>query len=222
MAERPNPEKYPVKRKIVDNNVFDSGLKLPESVCILAPGKNGAGNYHKICDRFTIAVNYGITIPVHIDQWLVGDWWGVQKPWFPRADKGFFGQRIFSKGLAERCECWREGDLWFDFVHRRQVQRGYETERPTLERVFRPDETSVGIAIDYAYRFGARDIALIGVDMVGDEYYDGTVSTCESCDRTKGTWIFCGMLMDVIQWHREKGCEFYSLSETALRVDIKG
>ena len=218
MVERPDPLKHPVRRHVTDDqNVFRRPVRLPEHVCILAPGQNGAGLYDRIGDTFTIAVNYGVTIPAHIDAWIVGDWWGIQKPWFKRADGGYFGQRVFSKGLAERCEKWGDADRWFDFVHRREIKRGYGEERDTLVDLFRPDETSVGIAIDFAYRNGAREIDLIGVDMQGSKYYDGTGSTCESCDRS-GVWIFCEMLMDVVNWHQEHGVKFRSLSPSALRV----
>lgn len=218
MVSRPDHNKYPAIRDISDCDIFDSDFRLPHHVCILAPGPNGFGRYDKIGSTYTIAVNYGITIPVHIDAWLVGDWWSIQKPWFPISDKGWFGQRLFVAGLAERCENWHEDDLKFELVKRRGgIKRGYGAERDRLTDKFRPDETSVGIAIDLAYRFGARKIDLIGVDMQGWEYYDGTQSTCESCDRS-GVWIFCEMVMDVIEWHQNKGVAFRSLSPTALRV----
>ena len=217
MVQRPDPKKFP-RIRTVEPNLFNSDYKLPEHVCILAPGPNGMANYHKIGANYTIAVNYGITIPVHIDAWLVGDWWGVAKPWFTIADDGWHGLRLFSAGLAGYCKHWRDGDLAFEIVHRRRVQGGYAVERPTLKDVFRPDETSVGIAIDLAYRFGAKKIDLIGVDMVGEAYYDGTMSTCESCDRADGVWMFCEMLNDMIKWHQERGVTFRSLSPTALKV----
>jgi len=217
MISRPDPEKYPVKRSVSNSDIFKSGYELPQHVCILAPGLNGAGNYDKIGPVYTIAVNYGITIPVHIDAWLVADWWGIQKGWFPKADAGWTGQRLFSVGLAEHCNFWKDTDITFELVKRRAVKRGYAEERATLTNRFRPDETSVGIAIDLSYRFGARHIDLIGVDMQGYDYYDGTKSTCESCDRT-GTWLFCEMLNDVIKWHQERGVVFRSHSPTALKI----
>lgn len=221
MVERPSSTDYPVRRDIVEQNAFDSQIELPEQVCILAPGPNGRYNWDKIGDMYVIAVNYAVTIPVHIDMWLSGDWWGIQKPWFPKADKGFYGTRVFAKGLAERCETWNEQDRWFDLVKRREIERSFKEERPNLRKRFRPDETSVGIAIDFAGRFGATEINLCGVDLKGYEYYDGTLSTCESCDRS-GIWLFADMIQDVVEWYENKGVSFFSFSETALRVDIKG
>ena len=56
--------------------------------------------------------------------------------------------------------------------------------------------------------------------MVGTAYYDGTESTCESCDRADGVWMFRDLIMGVIDYQvKQYGVEFRTLSETAL--DIK-
>ena len=210
---RPN---IPAIREVSERDVFQLGYVLPTKVCILAPGFNGTGHHHKIGNRFTISVNYGVTVPVHTDLWLVGDWWICAKDWWPRVDVGYHGRRIFVHGLAERCEVWDEKhDLTFKLVKRDEITQGFHIEHP---QKFRPDETSVGIAIDFACRFGARDINLIGVDMVGEMYWDSKVSTCTQCDRTDGVWPFRDLLMDVIQYYQSEGVKIRSYSPTALDV----
>jgi len=202
-------------------SIFFQGFKCPEYVTIVAPGYNAHDRMGLVAlDSYRIAVNYGITMPVKSDCWIVADWHGIKRAWWKRADTGYHGFRIFSIGMAERCDVWDDATgLVFDFVHRRKVERSYKEERPGLKDLFRPDETTVGIAIDLACRFGAKKIDLLGVDMQGKLYYDGSESTCESCDRSD-VWIFRDMLMDVIEWNQaEFGVEFRSLSETALPIE---
>jgi hypothetical protein len=208
------PDAKPV-REVVGRDIFDVGLELPEHVCIAAPGLNGVGNYHKIGDTFTIGVNYGVSLPIHLDLWLHGDWWGIGKDWFERCDTGYWGRRAFVLGLAERCRTWGDDDLTFTLVSRDEPTPGFHLEH---KKKFRPDETSVGIAIDLACRFGAREIDLIGVDMKDDLYWDGMVSTCNHCDRSDGVWPFAEMLMDVVRFYEGQGVRFRSLSKTALEV----
>jgi len=220
MVERPTG--FPALRDVTDD-IISADLRLPEHVTILAPGPNGKGNYHKINpDSYVLAVNYGVTIPVHIDGWLVGDWWGVQKEWWPRADQGFHGRRFFSVGLAERCAVWNEHDLAFQLTKEREIVKKYKRRLRTMAHdQFSPCETSVGIAIDLCGRTGVKRVDLIGVDMVGTAYYDGTESTCESCDRADGVWLFKDLIMEVIGYQVEKyGVEFRTLSETALEIKL--
>ena len=65
-------------------NIFDSNFHLPEKVCIVAPGPNGNGHYHKIPgDYYIIAVSKAVLIKdLSPECWIMthGD-----QNWFPEA-----------------------------------------------------------------------------------------------------------------------------------------
>src|SRR5262245_18369130 len=80
-------------------DVEQSNLRLDRKVCIVAPGPNGHGHYHRIPGDFhVLAVSKAVLIPVlrpairimtHSDQ-----------PWFAEANRSFHGIRLFSYDAA--------------------------------------------------------------------------------------------------------------------------
>lgn len=190
-------------------DITKSDFKFPEFVTILAPGPNGRTHWNKMSD-YVIAVNKAIQIPVDIKCWIVGDGNAAKMDWFKWGCKNFHGIKIFSEAVHERTDF--RGDYTFWMVP--EFEEGYRK----YPGHFRPDESTTGIALDMACRYGAKKIGLCGVDMFGETYFDGEEATC-SDEYTRGeNWSQKKALDEMILWHREKGWNIHSLSKTALEI----
>jgi hypothetical protein len=174
-----------------------------------------------------MAVNKAIEIPVSIDAWMVSDWWAVKTSWFPKADRGFRDSgkllRFFSDNLVrKRPPDAIPADYSFRFLDGKKCIRplGSASYPPPLPDMFRPDGSVSATAIEAAARFGAKEIVLCGVDMCEDKYFDGSISTSTECPHI-GEWNFTPFVNSLIQWVREQGVEIWSLSPTALEVEVR-
>ena len=221
-------------------DIFATPLRLPEKVCVLAPGPNGIDQYQRIT-IFTIAVNYGVAVPLlrawdtdpklvdpvmdyvrQAEMWVVADWWGVKTDWFPNADKLYRGVRCFSENLiSKRPTDAKPADWSFRFTDGKKCVKplGSGTYSPHKSEL-RPDGTSSCIAIEIAARFGAKEIAVCGVDFRGEEYFDGRKGCFQMYDRT-GPWAFLPFANSLIAWVKSQGIDIYSLSETELDLEVR-
>ena len=201
-------------------NVFKAKPKMPICVTIIAPGPAGKAYWESLPNHY-LAVNKAIEIPLDMDSWMVSDWWAVKVDWFHRANitaphKNI--TRYFSDGLLTKVD---DAEYSFPLVDGRECQQplGSGTYEPVPGK-FRPDGTVVGSAIELCARFGSREIALCGVDMFGDRYFDGTESTSVTCQH-KGVWAYVPYLNSLIEWVKAQGIDIYSISPTALDVEVR-
>jgi hypothetical protein len=194
-------------------DLFNSALRLPAKVCILAPGPNGKKHYHEIpADYEVIAVNKAVLI----DEVPRKQFWMMNhatQEWFDRANAAFHGVRVFS------ADALREARARLDPGEPCYYYRAPpDTLDPdTVSRVggaIRYGTTVSGCAVQFAYNFGACDILLCGVDMSGDDYWDGTRNVHP---HHGAIWPAAGTLSRLIRWlNDERGVRVTTLSETRL------
>lgn len=156
-------------------DISRSGLQLGRRVCIVAPGPNGRGHYGRIPDNFqVVAVSKAVLIPgLRPSVWVMthGD-----QPWFAEANRGFRGIRLFSADAAAHAADALQGTPdCYAFVPPRDSFLDVEVRTP-LDGVIRYGATVSACAVQFAAFFGAVEILLCGVDLSGDEYFDGTVN----------------------------------------------
>jgi hypothetical protein len=196
-------------------DVFRSNFRLSPKVCILAPGPNGRGHYHEIpADCDVIAVSKAVLIDDVPKKraWVMchGD-----QSWFEHANIAFRGSRIFSAAALREARDKLNPDETCYFFE----PPADEVEPETLDRIdgsIRYGTTVSGCALQIAYNFGAREILLCGVDMSGDDYWDGTRNVHAHHGET---WPVSQKLNLVIRWLGEtRGVRVETLSETKLQV----
>jgi hypothetical protein len=195
--------------------VFRSTFRLPATVCILAPGPNGRPHYAEIpADCGVIAVSKAAMIP-DVPRKLIWMMNHATQDWFPEANAQFRGTRVFSAGAV------REAG---DRLDPAAICYYYEPapDQLTPENVHRVDgairygTTVSGCALQFAYNFGAQRILLCGVDMSGDDYFDGTSNVHVNHG---AVWPAARTINALVQWLREaRGVRVETLSETKLDV----
>lgn len=194
-------------------DIFASDFRLPERVCILAPGPNGAGHYSEIPAGFSVmAVAKAVLIPeVEADIWVMNH---AHQEWFEEADAAFHGTCIFGDEammtrphLAGKSACY-----YFTTLE--------EPLDPNVMRaidgVVRVGGSIVGCALQLAYNFGSAEILLCGADMSGDGYWDGTTNVQNSHG---AVWPAAQRLNLLLRWLiEEKRMRISTLSQTMLDV----
>jgi hypothetical protein len=193
-------------------NIFESGFRLPPTVCIVAPGPNGCGHYREIPpDIYVIAVSKAVLIPsIRPRLWMMNH---VQQRWYPQADQSFRGVRVFGGPAARELnppadETW----YFFDFPD----EHLSPDRLVPIDGCIRAGGSVTGCALQLAYNFGATTILLCGADMSGDGYWDGS----ENPQPAHGsTWPAARCLSLLARWMMdEKGVEIATLSPTRIAV----
>ena len=79
---------------------------------------------------------------------------------------------------------------------------------------------TVGAALHIAHQKQARRAILIGVDMHGRGYWDGTENKDKGSMHPDGTWTQLTALQGVVDWCKGNGMDVVSMSETKLNVEM--
>jgi hypothetical protein len=200
-------------------DLAESGLRLGRKVCIVAPGPNGRGHYQRIPTDFQIvAVSKAVRIPgLRPAIWMMTH---SDQPWFAEANRGFHGIRIFSHGAALHAADALQGtpDCYF-FVPPSDSFLELEVRQP-LDDVIRYGATVSACAIQFAYIYGATEILLCGVDLSGDEYFDGAVNiNANHGDSWPAAQRLQPLLKHLIE---DKGLLIATLSATKLELPTYG
>jgi hypothetical protein len=193
-------------------NIFESGLRLPPTVCIVAPGANGPGNYRKIPpDVYVIAVSKAVLIPsIRPRLWMMNH---VQQMWYPNADRTFRGVRVYGDTAAREVRP-PAGETWYYYPGAGGLLR--PDRLVPIDGCIRIGATVTGCALQLAYNFGATTILLCGADMSGDSYWDGTSNPQPMHG---STWPAVRCLNLLTRWMmEEKGLRIATLSPTRLAV----
>jgi hypothetical protein len=200
-------------------DVTTSGLRLGRRVCIVAPGPNGRGHYQRIpADYQIVAVSKAVLIPeLRPAIWIMTH---SDQPWFREANLGFHGIRLFSYDAALHVAHALEGtpDCYY-FAAPRDSFLEPQVRKP-LDGAIRYGATVAACAIQFAYIFGATEILLCGVDLSGDEYFDGTVNV----NANHGdTWPAVERLQPLLKnLIDDKGLSIATLSPTKLELPTFG
>jgi hypothetical protein len=205
-------------------SVFESDLRVPARVCVLAPGPNGLGRYADIpAEFYVIAVSKAVLIPeVRPRIWMMNH---VHQTWYRNADRAFRGIRVFHADAAAQTDLLAglgcdTGDHYFSFTTPSgpcglDEPLGLDTFVP-VDGCIRNGGTISAGAVQFAYNFGAREIILCGVDMSGDGYFDGSVNSHPSHG---DTWSFAARFNVLIDWLcRRRGLSISTISPTKLDV----
>jgi hypothetical protein len=138
------------------------------------------------------------------------------QPWFPEANRNFRGIRVFSRDAAlHAAAALRDTPDVYYFVPPSDSFLELEASRP-LDRVIRYGATVSACAVQFASIFGAREILLCGVDLSGDEYFDGTVNPNANHGET---WPAAMRLQALLRrLIDERGLSFATLSPTRLEL----
>jgi hypothetical protein len=192
-------------------DIFQSGLRLPPKVCIVAPGPNGRGRYREIpADCYVIAVSKAVLIPsIRPQLWMMNH---THQDWYRQADAAFHGVRVYGD-LASSQVSPPEGETWYSYT----AEGSLRPDRvEPIDGCIRIGGSVTGGALQLAYNFGARLILLCGADMSGDDYWDGTANPQPAHG---STWLAASCLNPLIRWLvRERGLWVATLSETQLQV----
>ena len=198
-------------------DIFQSGFRLPEKVCILAPGPNGLGCYGAIPQSHTVVA---ISKAVLIDEVSRKSVWVMchgDQGWFDRANSQFHGVRLFSKDALREAGAKLDGlSPTYYFQAPPEMLEPHNVH--LVGGAIRYGTTVSGCALQFAYNFGAREILLCGVDMSGDDYWDGTRNTSGYHGEV---WPAARTINALIRWlGAERGIKVASLSRTRLEVDM--
>ena len=195
-------------------SLFESNFRLPEKVCIVAPGPNGRGHYRRIpLDYCIVAVSKAILIPeVHASVWVMCH---SDQDWYREASESFTGTRIFGDAAARNVEAdlLAGGSESYCFYPPAQ---SLLDQVDLSEKAIRTGGSISACALQIAYHCGAKDILLCGVDMSGDAYFDGTLNV----QPTHGdTWGAASRVNRLIQWMTtERGLRVRTLTPTRLEA----
>jgi hypothetical protein len=193
---------------------FSSGIRLPENVCIVAPGPNGAGHCHDIPkDYFVIAVSKAILIEgLNPSLWIMTH---ASQDWFDEADRRCTCRRLFGAGaLRDRPDFSAGPDRSYFHCEEEELLVGGVLQ--PIENCVRRGATISSCAVQIAYNLGARRILLCGVDMSGDAYWDGSSNPNENHGETWPAVTAFQALLHFLAVRRK--ISISSLSRTKLRV----
>jgi hypothetical protein len=200
-------------------DVTQADLQLGRRVCIVAPGPNGRGHYHRIPPDFQIvAASKAVLIPeLRPAIWVMTH---SDQAWFAEANRRFHGIRLFSYDAAlHAAHAMQSTPDCYYFVPPCDSFLEPDVHQP-LDGCIRYGGTVSGCAIQFAYLFGAAEILLCGVDLSGDAYFDGTINV----NANHGdTWPAFQRLQPLLTQLIEcKGLSIATLSPTKLELPAYG
>jgi hypothetical protein len=200
-------------------DVTESNLRVERKVCIVAPGPNGRGHYHRIPPDFqTITVSKAVLIPELTPAiWIMTH---SDQLWFLDANRHFKGVRLFSLDAAVRvASAIQETSDCYCFVPPSDSFLDPQFRQPH-DRLIRYGGTVSGCAIQFAHIYGAAEILLCGVDLSGDEYFDGTLNPNA---HHGDTWPAVERLQPLLDHLIDaEGLTIATISQTRLRVPKYG
>ena len=195
-------------------DIFESNIreKMTETCYIVASGPNGADFHSRVpSDCFTIAVNGAIEADISPDLWMCADLNVRKTDYFAPAYEKHADIACFGTGLSTVYS-----KQAYTFNYGSMLCNSNSNEIAEFAR----GATSIaGQAVQAAHRLGAKRIILVGVDMAGIGYFDG--SQAQDAVGDSKNWKPCIKLFNaLIKWLGEQGCIVESLSETALDVEV--
>jgi len=200
-------------------DLYKSSFRLPPRVCILAPGLRGQEHYHRIPgDAFVIAVNRAVLIPeVRADLWMINH---SEPDWYASGDKAYRGPRLYNHEAAMNAQPPLAQDPSPYLYYTPPQQKLSASGLHLLEDgIIRHGGTIVASALQLCYHFGAREVMLCGVDMSGNQYWDGAQNPDSRFWHMHGdVWLAVELLNPLIQYLRQRGLEITALSPTRLDV----
>lgn len=188
--------------------IFSSGFRFPERVCLIAPGPSAARHLRNIPGDFArLAVNKAVLIPgAKADYWVMNQLTQNSLTYFTEANAMFAGTRIFRLPTAWACKeqvSSRSSEQCFWFMARQSPAECITDERlPALSTCVRSGATVSGCALQMLAILGASEILLCGLDLFGNQYWDGS----ENVETEKfGVWPHMSRMQNLIRAVQSRG-----------------
>ena len=189
-------------------------------VFILGSGPNGAGHYGNLPNgdvADVIAVNRAVIVAPLFAYWLC-------------ITSGVLSERYFHEHMVEHMESGTSDPI---LAEGRLTEAYPETPyHVTLAHPIGHDSYNVipghirrgagtvGAALHIAHQKQAKRCILIGVDMHGRGYFDGTENKAKGSIHPDGTWTQLTALQRVVDWCKGNGMDVVSMSETKLKLEM--
>jgi hypothetical protein len=211
----------PVPDPVPFKPVFESGLTLPRTVCIMGSGPGAAeAATRRPPGVFTIALNKAVLLPgLAADIWLMNQLTSDSLAYYHEAAAAHPRiPRLFRLGTAlatAAAYAGRDDCSWFLARQAPGEELRADRDLPT-GRLVRAGATVAGCALQIAFAVGAKEILLGGIDMRGDVYWDGTKNPR---DPKQGDWKHVSIL-DRLITHlcTSHGGMVWTLGDTALKA----
>ena len=192
-------------------------LPLDRPVLIACPGPGALEGIARIPDNaYIIACNYGVCLPLpHVDEWMVMDEAAPKSAWWESA--------VQAAVRRDASWVWSE-DLWQRFSGFAPAPEFLTSQGSALSYLdpfpqfgtLRTNATVAGAALQRAYWGGARDVYLLGVDMAGSGYFDGSGGVYNR----PHNWPYVTSINALVAVLYAAGMQIAALSPTALDVEV--
>ena len=196
-------------------------LKSPVSfegrdVFILGSGPNGSEHFARAKSP-TIAVNKAIEVVTYNAYWLCITTPLLNEHYFHWVMHAYINEDKHVPILAQGqlTQAYPEAPYHVALAH----PIGHDSYNIIPGHV-RQGAGTVGAALHIAHQKGAKRAILIGVDMCGKGYYDGTENKDKRSMHPDGRWTQCGALQNVVDWCKGNGMDVVSMSQTKLDVEM--
>ena len=222
-----------VSGKCYGRDILKSKFRFTDDVYIVATGPSGRAHYKDIPpDADVIVVNQAIDIQgIPKSIWMCEHSTLSEHKWFRDAAERHCGRLNTERGLRNKNKVV---PVFMDDPELNQYKTTFCFKHhgflggTNLDGKVWPGQTFGGAtiscrAMQIAYQLGARRIILIGVDMAGDDYFDGGKGNPKYAERRDGgKWTQRKAMDTVIHWiETHSDVELSSLSDTALRIPIR-
>lgn len=232
-------------------NIFDADLDFKgRDVYVIGSGPNAAP-YMLIPESAgapveiplhakVIACNKGISCRAAVTVWLCATPALAREPWFPKKMRTY---GAMTPALANVCKpliVGRRGDWLRDyaaFTHYfydgpslwSDAKRDGKTDKlikaykgfGCTNGYLRGGASAVARGVQLAWFKEAARCILIGADMYGTKYYDGTANKSKPSTLDKdGNWLELTYFNELIKWVQTRDMDVVSLTETALNIEV--
>jgi hypothetical protein len=199
-------------------NILDSTVRMPETVYIVAGGPNGVAHYHRIPKNgYVIVTNKSVLIPgIHPSMWILNSMNKGIRRWIWKAHISFKGIFVLKHACLDSTPKYMRKNEHFIYVPNQGGNN--EGNLPISANTLRSGGTVSGFAIQISAHLGARKIVLCGVDMSGQDYWDGRTGN----NKNHGDiWSYAKTVDNtILDFKRKYNLSVSSLSPTKLNVPI--
>ena len=196
-------------------------LKSPVSfegrdVFILGSGPNGSEHFERAASP-TIAVNKAIQAVPFNAYWLCITTPLMNEYYFHSVMHDYmnYDQHVPVLAQGRLTEAYPEAPYHVALAH----PIGHDSYDVIPGHVRRGAGT-VGCALQIAHQKQAKRAILIGVDMCGKGYFDGTEDTAKRSIHPDGVWTQRGALQRVVDWCKGNGMDVVTMSKTQLNMEM--
>lgn len=157
-------------------DVFAAYRKIPPTVVIAGAGPSLSEGLDRVAEgEYVIALNSAINYPFPYSHWIAFDHRVVDYPWWstlqvPKGCKILFGARLCNR-LKMTGEKRHKPDHYFTYMP--PVDATTKPADYLREGLLRGGMNVLGVALQFAYHFGASRVLLTGCDQWGPGHWDG-------------------------------------------------